>query len=164
MNKALIVIDAQCDYLSDGKYPLFNIDATIANLQAQVRDASDRQELVIFIQHLSPAGAAFFEEGSQGAALITSVLESADRPHIVQKRFADAFDGTGLDKLLQTHQISHIVLAGMMTQNCVLFTAISEYAKKYRIDIIAQCCTSVTPVIHAVAIRGLSRIDGINVI
>ncbi|MEN3788597.1 isochorismatase family protein [Aeromonas veronii] len=105
-----------------------------------------------------------FLKRTLGGGLITSVLESADRPHIVQKRFADAFDGIGLDKLLQTHQISHIVLAGMMTQNCVLFTAISEYAKKYRIDIIAQCCTSVTPVIHAVAIRGLSRIDGINVI
>lgn len=164
MNKALILIDVQNDYLAQGRYPLCNVDSTIANLQVEVHAASARQELVIFVQHLSPVDAAFFKEGTQGAALVTAVLEQANNPHIVQKRFADAFDETVLDELLQAHQVNHIALAGMMTQNCVLFTAISECAKKYRVDIIAQCCTSVTPVIHAVAMRGLSRIDGINLI
>ncbi|MGL6148704.1 MAG: isochorismatase family protein [Plesiomonas sp.] len=142
-----------------------NIDNAIVNLQAVVHAAKVRQVLVIFLPHLSPVGAGFFEEDTQGAALVASVLERANHSHIVQKRFADAFDETALDKRLEAHQVNYITQAdNMMIKIFVLFTAISEYAKKYRIDIIAQCFTSVRPVIHAIAIRGLSRIDSINVI
>ncbi|MEX6368174.1 isochorismatase family protein [Providencia huaxiensis] len=57
--------------------------------------------------------------------------------------------------------IFHIELCGMMTQNCVLFTMIAEQAKKYKITVLGNCCTSVSPVIHAVTLKGLSRITNV---
>ncbi|MDF7681788.1 isochorismatase family protein [Enterobacteriaceae bacterium ESL0689] len=164
MKKALIIIDAQNDYLTNGHYPLWNIDNTLKNIQQRAIASSNNGDLIVFVQHLSPPDSPFFAEETAGAALISSLTDRINNPVIVTKKYADAFDETPLDELLQANNINEIDITGMMTQNCVLFTAISEQARKYTPRIIADCCTSVTPVIHAVAIRGLSRIARINVV
>lgn len=46
--------------------------------------------------------------------LVAFVLERAAPSHIVQKRFADAFHETALDKLLQAHQVDYITQADMV--------------------------------------------------
>ncbi|CDH24166.1 isochorismatase family protein [Xenorhabdus bovienii] len=164
MKKALIVVDAQNDYLTNGRYPLWNIDKTVENIQKKVMESNNQHDLIVFVQHISPSGSAFFEDRTHGAELISSILELTKNPVIVQKTHADSFDETNLENVLQGNNISEIDIIGMMTQNCILFTAISERAKKYNINIIAECCTSVSPVVHAVAMRGLSRIARINLV
>lgn len=164
MKKALLIIDAQNDYLSTGKYPLWNIEQTLENISERIKTAKQENHLIIFIQHLSPKGGAFFEEDSKGADIVPSLLELVDEPTLISKCYASAFNQTSLNELLSTHHIDTLDIMGMMTQNCVLFTAISEEAKQYHINIISDCCTSVDKIIHAVAVRGLSQIESINVI
>lgn len=164
MKKALIVIDTQNDYLTGGRYPLWNVDSTLISIEEKLKKSVSEGELIILVQHISPQGAAFFEEETQGAEIIPSIYELTNQAHIVQKKQADAFDETTLGDLLQQNNIDEIDIAGMMTQNCVLFTALSEKAQHYTVNVLANCCTSVSPVIHAVAIRGLSRIEKINVL
>jgi len=43
----------------------------------------------------------------------------------------------------------------MMTQNCVIFTALSKSAEKYKVSILQDCCTSVSETIHQIALRGV---------
>ncbi|MGF7480128.1 cysteine hydrolase family protein [Providencia sp. SP181] len=162
MNKALIIIDAQNDYLSDGRFPLWNIDETLKHISDKTSQYEENGYIVIFIQHLSPQGAAFFDETTQGCELISSLTKLSTKHFIVTKHHGNSFDETQLDDLLITHNINDIELCGMMTQNCVLFTAISEQAKKYKLTLLSDCCTSVSPIIHTVALRGLSRI--VNVV
>lgn len=48
----------------------------------------------------------------------------------------------------------------MMTQNCVTHTAISKAAEKYSVKILSDCCTSVSQMIHLIALKGVStRVD-----
>lgn len=162
MKKALIVIDAQNDYLTDGRYPLWNIDNTVKNIKEKLMNSIENGDLIVFVQHVSPLGSAFFEEKTYGAEIISSISELTENAVIIQKKHADSFDETNLSKVLQDNNINEIDIIGMMTQNCVLFTALSEKALKYNVNILPDCCTSVSPVIHAVAIRGLSRIEKIN--
>lgn len=161
MDKALIVIDAQNDYLSDGRFPLWNIDTTLEHISNKISEYKRAGDIVIFIQHLSPQGAAFFDETTDGCELISKLTNLSPGHLIVTKKHGNSFDETNLNDLLITHNINHIELCGMMTQNCVLFTAISEQAKKYKLSVLGNCCTSVSPVIHAVALRGLSRITNV---
>ncbi|EEJ3294060.1 cysteine hydrolase [Salmonella enterica subsp. diarizonae] len=163
MKRALIIIDAQNDYLTNGRYPLWNTDNTVNNIKKKLIKSIKCGDLIVFVQHVSPPGSAFFEEKMHGVELISSLSEPAKNAVVIQKKYADSFDETNLDKILLNNNIDEIDITGMMTQNCVLFTALSENAQKYNINIIADCCTSVTAVIHAVAIRGLSRIEKINV-
>ncbi|ECC3917379.1 isochorismatase family protein [Salmonella enterica subsp. diarizonae] len=163
MKRALIIIDAQNDYLTNGRYPLWNTDNTVNNIKKKLIKSINSGELIVFIQHISPPGSAFFENKTHGVELISSLSELTKNVVIIQKKHADSFDETSLDDILLNNNIDEVDITGMMTQNCVLFTALSEKAQKYNINIIADCCTSVTAVIHAVAIRGLSRIEKINV-
>ncbi len=50
-----------------------------------------------------------------------------------------------------------------MTQNCVVFTAISKQAEKYSVKILADCCTTINETIHLIALRGVStRVEVLN--
>jgi nicotinamidase-related amidase len=44
----------------------------------------------------------------------------------------------------------------MMTQNCVTHTAISKLAEKYSVKILSDCCTTVSQMIHLIALNGVS--------
>lgn len=162
MKKALIVIDAQNDYLTDGRYPLWNIDDTVRNIKEKLIKSINDGDLIVFIQHISPPGSAFFEEKTHGAELISSIYGLTKNAVVIQKKYADSFDETNLGSVLHHNNINELDIVGMMTQNCILFTALSENANKYNVNIFSDCCTSVSPVIHAVAMRGLSRIEKIN--
>lgn len=66
MNKALVIIDAQNDYLPDGRFPLWNIDETLKHISDKISEYEENGYPVIFIQHISPSGAAFFAESTKG--------------------------------------------------------------------------------------------------
>lgn len=161
MKKALIVIDAQNDYLTDGRFPLWDIETTLMRISDKILEFKKNDCAIIFIQHLSPLGSAFFDETTKGCELISQLTNLSQDHFVVTKRHGNSFDETHLDDLLITHNIEHIELCGIMTQNCVLFTTIAEQAKKYKITVLGNCCTSVSPVIHAVALKGLSRITNV---
>jgi nicotinamidase-related amidase len=44
----------------------------------------------------------------------------------------------------------------MMTQNCVTHTALSKAAEKYKLSILADCCTIVSEILHLIALNALS--------
>jgi nicotinamidase-related amidase len=44
----------------------------------------------------------------------------------------------------------------MMTQNCVTHTAISKSAEKYKVSVLPDCCTTVSEMIHRIALNALS--------
>ncbi|WAC61852.1 cysteine hydrolase family protein [Pseudoxanthomonas sp. SL93] len=159
MKTALLLIDLQNDYLPDGRFPLWNtapvIDATVDAIAL----AQQRDMLVVHIQHVSqsPEGdGAFFIAGTEGVKIHPRILAAAPEAPVVVKQFADAFHQTALEALLSRHGVQRLLVAGMMTQNCVTHTAISKAAEKYQVGVLADCTTTVSQPIHQIALHGLS--------
>jgi nicotinamidase-related amidase len=48
------------------------------------------------------------------------------------------------------------MICGMMTQNCVVFTAMSRAADRFRIRVIGDLCTAPTETVHRIALNALS--------
>ena len=48
----------------------------------------------------------------------------------------------------------------MMTQNCVTHTAISKAAEKYNVTILIDCCTTVSEILHKIALK--RRFDAVE--
>jgi nicotinamidase-related amidase len=158
-NAALIVIDLQNDYFPEGRFPLWNAEATLAAVERAIARARERAMPVILVQHVADAArgpAPFFNAGTEGVALHARVLAAAPDAPIVQKQAADSFLNTTLEATLAEKKIERIVLCGMMTQNCVTHTALSKAAEKYQVAVLGEACTTVSEILHRIALSALS--------
>lgn len=159
MKKALLVIDIQNDYFPGGKFPLWNTEATLANIESAIKSAIAKGIPVIHIQHIANPDlgvSPFFNKGTPGAEIHPQILAAAPDAPVVIKEFADSFFQTNLEKILTDLGIEELLVCGMMTQNCVAFTAISQSAEKYKVAILPDCCTTVNEMIHKIALHGVS--------
>ena len=157
--QALVVIDLQNDYFPDGKFPLWNTDATLANTEAAIAKARAKSIPVILVQHIADGRkgiAPFFNEGTTGVDVHPRILAAAPDGIIVTKAFADSFHNTILEDTLSRLGVEELLICGMMTQNCVTHTAISKAAEKYSVNILTDCCTTVSRMIHLIALNALS--------
>ena len=157
--RALLVIDVQNDYFPDGKFPLWNTQATLERVEAAIHKANAQAVPVIIIQHIAdPAHgiSPFFNQGSPGALVHPRILAAAPGAPVVITHFADSFVGTTLEATLAGLGVSELLVCGMMTQNCVTHTAISKSAEKYQVSILADCCTSVNEMLHNIALHAVS--------
>lgn len=156
MRKALVVIDVQNDYFPGGKFPLWNTDETLRAILGLVDSAKKNDIPVVLVQHVAdPVAAPFFNKGSEGALIHSQVLEAAPDAPIVVKGRADSFYETNLESLLDRMNVDHVLLCGMMTQNCVTHTALSKTADKYKVSVLPDACTTVDKMIHVIAIGAL---------
>ena len=163
MKKALIVIDLQQDYFPEGKFPLWNSEKTLKNIEKAVAKANSLNMPVILIRHIADGKAGFFNEGTDGADIHPELLKAAPNAVIVVKTFADSFHKTRLESVLDELQAKELLICGMMTQNCVNHTALAKTAEKYEVKILADCCTTVNETLHKIALNAVStRIALVN--
>jgi nicotinamidase-related amidase len=159
MSKALLVIDLQNDYFPEGKFPLWNTDATLQQVVHAIERAKAHNIPIVIIQHIANSSmgiAPFFNNGTTGADLHPRILAAAPEAPVIVKEFADSFVNTNLEETLARLGTTELLVCGMMTQNCVTHTAISKSAEKYQVSILADCCTTVNEMLHNIALHALS--------
>jgi nicotinamidase-related amidase len=158
-NPALIVIDIQNDYFSEGAFPLWNSDQILEKIESAIMSAKARGIPVVLVQHVADSKkgiAPFFNEGSQGVEIHPRIRAVAEDAPIVVKHYADSFHLTSLESLLSQLGVNELWICGMMTQNCVTHTAISKSAETYKVSILADCCTTVSEMLHGIALNAVS--------
>lgn len=159
MSTALLLIDFQNDYFPGGLFPLWNTDAVLTNVEGLLARARAAGISVVHVQHVAdPAGglAPFFNAGTLGADIHPRVRAAAPDAAAVVKAFADSFHRTTLEQTLAGWGVTDLLVCGMMTQNCVTHTAISKAAEKYRVSILPDFCTTVSEVLHLIALHAVS--------
>lgn len=157
MTRALLVIDLQNDYFPDGKFPLWNTDVVLRNVELAIGRAQAQGVPVILVQHVARQGVApFLNEGTVGAEIHPRVLAAAPNAPVVVKEHADSFEKTNLQETLGKLGVTELLICGMMTQNCVTHTAISKAAENYDVTILPDCCTTVSEILHLIAIHAIS--------
>jgi len=163
MKKALIVIDLQNDYFPNGLFPLWNTETVLTNIEQAIQTAKEKDIPVIHVQHVADKSrgmSPFFNEDTEGVQIHSRIMASAPNSPLVVKHAADSFHETNLEKVLNELGAEELLVCGMMTQNCVTHTAISKAAEKYKVKVLADCCTTVNEMIHLMALKALTtRID-----
>ena len=153
MTRAFLVIDIQNDYFPGGVLPLWEAEAVEARIVAAIGRAKAQGDRVILVRHESPADAGPFVRGSAGAEIRPAILAAAGDAPVVVKRHADAFQDTDLAAHLTG--IDELIVGGMMTQNCVVFTALSRAADGWRVQVVGDLCTAPIEVVHRIALNAL---------
>lgn len=153
MTRALLMIDIQNDYFAGGALPLWQAEETEARLVSAIGRARAAGDRIVLVRHVSLAPAGLFVAGSAGAEIRRAVLEAAGEAPVVTKHYADAFQETDLADHLAG--VSDLLVAGMMTQNCVVFTALSRAADGLRVRVLGDLCTAPTETVHRIALNAL---------
>ncbi len=159
MKKALILIDLQNDYFEGGKYPLYNTEKVLENIEHAINIAKEKDIEIIAIQHIADSSlglSPFFNEGTEGAEIHNKIKELVPNLKVVKKAYADGFYQTNLEEVLQELEVNELLICGMMTQNCVTHTAISKQAEKYKVKVLQDCCTTVDEMLHFIALHAVS--------
>jgi len=154
MTRTLLVIDVQNEYFPGGALPLWQPEETEVGIVTAIGQARASGDKVVLVQHVGKADAGLFAAGSTGAAIRPGILAAAGDAPVVTKQFADAFQDTELTSHLADTDV--LLIAGMMTQNCVVFTALSRAADHMRVEVIKELCTAPAEVVHAIALNALS--------
>jgi nicotinamidase-related amidase len=156
---ALILIDLQNDYMPGGAFPLWNTEPVLAKIRTAIERAGASGVRTVHVRHVADPAlglSPFFNEGTSGAEIEASIAQAAPQSPIVIKHYADSFHETDLESILADWGIDTMFIAGMMTQNCVTHTAISKAADKYRVVVLTDCATTVSEMIHLIALHALS--------
>lgn len=140
--QALLIIDIQNDYFEGGKNPLVNAMEACQNTK-KILDVFRQKQLPVFhIQHLSTrADATFFLPNTYGAE-IHELLTPTEYEQVVVKHFPNSFRDTNLLQLLQTEQITDLVICGMMTQMCIDATTRAAKDLGFNCTVISDCCAT----------------------
>lgn len=77
--------------------------------------------------------------------------------HIVDKTTSDAFIGTELAQLLRNLEADHLVVAGVLTNECVSSTVRHAADIGFTVTVVEDACAGVEHDLHEAALRTLGR-------
>lgn len=135
---ALILVDIQNDYFSEGRWPvaeMHRVAENAARLLDQARRAGDR---VIHIRHESSSDqASFFRPGTFGAQIHAAVAPATGESVLIKHK-PNSFRDTNLQELLSG--ITKVVICGAMSQMCIDATARAAADLGYAVTVISDAC------------------------
>ncbi len=138
--RALVVIDVQNDYFAgplEIQHP--PRDASLSNITRVMDAARDAGIPVLTVQHILPAGAPVFAEGSEGASLHPEVERRAESAaKHVTKDVSSVFGVEGVTEWLRENGVDTVTLVGYMTNNCVIGTAAGAEPLGFAVEVLSD--------------------------
>ncbi|MFO1019671.1 MAG: isochorismatase family cysteine hydrolase [Planctomycetales bacterium] len=97
------------------------------------------------------------EDGVRGRKLV-EILHPDEDDYFVLKPKHSGFFATTLETLLRYLQARTLILTGITTDNCVLFTANDAYMRDYRLWVPSDCVAAFRDEDHRNALRQIARV------
>ena len=94
--------------------------------------------------------------GARGAE-VARKLKPSEEDYFILKPRHSAFYATSLTPLLDDLGAKRLILSGIATNICVLFTAHDAYMRKYKLTVLSDCCASESDADHDLALDQLRR-------
>ena len=168
---ALLIIDTINDLEFPGGEKVLPWAIKLASRLAPFRDEAMRHGMpVIYINDNFGNWHSSFHElygqctraGVRGA-IVARKLKPHKSHYFVLKPRHSAFFATSLVPLLEDLKIKRLILSGIATNLCVLFTAHDAHMHGYKLIVLSDCCAAESDFDHNFAITQLERFCGATV-
>lgn len=161
---ALIIIDMLNDFvLKDSPLEVPKARQIIRNIKKRIARAAREHIPVIYVCDKHRKDDPEFKvwpkhavNGSPGAEII-SELKPRSRDYIIDKTTYSAFYRTKLEKLLKKLGTKKIIIAGLVTEICVLYTAVEACMRGYEVEVPEDCVAGLSDADHRFALRQINR-------
>lgn len=178
MNKALLIIDYSYDFVAtDGKLTAGEAAQHIEkSLYERIKQSYNDGEFIFFMMDTHVEEDCYHPEtklfpahnilGSKGIELYQSIrdlyneIKDDELVFFIEKTRYSAFQGTPLQLLLKERNIESIQLTGLVTDICILHTAIDAYNLGYDITIYKDCVASFNQVGHEFSLSHFEKTLG----
>lgn len=141
MKKALLIIDVQNDYFSNGKCELYKSEEAVITIK-KILESFRKQNLPVFyIQHIAATQATFFIPETDGVQIHKNI-KPLDTETVIVKHYPNSFYETKLQDELMKNEITDLVVCGMMTHMCVDTTVRAAKDYGYKITLISDGCAT----------------------
>jgi nicotinamidase-related amidase len=160
---ALIVIDMLNTYEHDDAEPLRKsvrpILPTFERLLARARDSSS---LLVYVNdnygrwHDGPAELIDRAAGGPYRELVEPIAPPPGTPFVVKARHS-IFYQTPLEYLLRDEGVSRLVLAGQVTEQCVLYSALDAYVRHFDVAVCRDAVAAIDPALAEAALVMMGR-------
>ncbi|TXT54569.1 MAG: Isochorismatase [Candidatus Thorarchaeota archaeon] len=101
--------------------------------------------------------------GTEGAEVIDE-LEPSSNERVIPKRRYSGFFGTDLDLSLREAGIETIILVGVLTNICVMYTSADASAKDYNVIVVSDATGTTSDEIHDFALGQIRDVHGSEVV
>jgi nicotinamidase-related amidase len=157
---ALVVMDMMNTYDHDDADLLAkSVEEVVEPMAALIRQAHERDDVeLIYVNDNHGDFAAGPQEIRRRALegrrpdLVEPVLPPEDCAFLPKVRHS-AFFGTALEYLLHRKQVSTVVLAGQVTEQCVLYSALDAYVREFPVRVASDCVAHIHADLAEAAIR-----------
>jgi len=174
--EALLIVDMLNDFIDlyvekDTRLKVPASRAIIPNIQKRIREARQQGMVIFYLCDAHDRNDKEFIKwpphaimGTKGAEIIEEL-----EPHfpedltIVKKRYSGFFK-TSLDRYLKSFKIKKIYITGILTNVCVLFTAVEASIRDYEVAIWADSVAALSKDDHETALDQMERVLKIKVI
>jgi nicotinamidase-related amidase len=97
-------------------------------------------------------------DGVRGEPVVQRLLPDEDVDYFVLKPKHSGFYSTALDVLLDYLQVDTLILSGLTTDYCVLFTAADAYMRDFELVVPSDCVASIDPENGRQALAHMTRV------
>ena len=135
--RALLVIDVQKVYFSEGPYKVVYPTGALQNVLAVMDAANAKNIPVIVVKHMSDDPKNPFHPSSPLSELLPEI-SSRQHTALITKKLPGSYYGTELGKILQTHGVNTVVISGFMTQMCCDTTSRQSFHRRLSVEFLSD--------------------------
>ena len=165
-NAALLILDMISDFEFDDGDKLFPYALKAARSLKALKDRARTAGVpVLFVndnfgkwhKDFGAYVRSIEKRSEKGRQIIELLGPEKDDYHILKPQ-RSAFYATPLEVLLLTLDVSDLIITGITTDICVLFSAHDAYMRGYKLSVPSDCTAAVTAAYHKDALRLMKRV------
>ena len=171
MKKALLIIDMLNDFILEGA-PLQVPNATsiIPNIKREIEKAKKGSYPIIYVCDSHDENDKEFEiwpkhcvKNTEGAKIVKE-LSPAEGDYIVEKTRYSGFYNTNLDTILKKLNIDTLIITGLVTNICVMYTVADAVSRGYKVIVPKDCVIGLDEDTHKFGLYQIEKIHNAEVI
>ena len=159
MSSALVVIDMLNAYdHPDADKLVSSVEETVPNIAALIERARDEDVPVIYVNDnygdWNSSAEELLRNGLEGERpdLVEPVKPPGEAKFVIKARHS-IFFGTPLEYLLNQEGLDRLIMAGQVTEQCILYSALDAYVRQFEVAVPADAVAHIHPDLADASLR-----------